>query len=200
MAQLHETIYGKRFFEYELPELNRNLKKIAEAMLQLTETLKPKSTQQSPITSHSTPIRNDSPLFTNVPGMTQKMVDFMNKCFENQNTTIDADNNADNIKILSSIKLKDIFSIRIVNSLLNCRNPKTNLYQLVISPERELMGIKNFGAKCLWEVKQYLSLYGLDIDMANEEILKSDLQEMRKAVALNQQLISHSRFINGVGY
>jgi hypothetical protein len=30
MPQLHETGYGRRLFEYEIPELNRNLSKISE--------------------------------------------------------------------------------------------------------------------------------------------------------------------------
>jgi hypothetical protein len=61
------------------------------------------------------------------------------------------------------------------------------------------MGVKNFGAKCLWEAKSYLSEYKLDIDMDNQEILKADLEEMRKAITINQQLINHSRFINNCG-
>jgi len=35
MAQFHETGYGRRFFDHELPELNKNLNRIADALEKL---------------------------------------------------------------------------------------------------------------------------------------------------------------------
>ena len=127
MPQLHETGYGRRLFEHELPELNRNLKRIADALEKLNEEKKP----VAPVAPPEVP---------------------------------------NNIKVLSSIKLTDIFSIRISNALLNCRNPKQTLYQLVVSTESDLMSVKNFGAKCLWEIKAFLHNKKLILDMSEDEI------------------------------
>lgn len=32
MAEFHETMYGKRYYEYQLPELTRQLQRIAESL------------------------------------------------------------------------------------------------------------------------------------------------------------------------
>lgn len=158
MAQFHETGYGRRFFEHELPELNRNIKRVADALEKIVEK----------------PLIKSQPLFnveeTSIAtGLNKSIIEFMNKCFEKQETK-ETLVNQDNISILKSIKLTDIFSVRITNSLLYCRNPKHNLYQLLISTERELMATKNFGAKCLHEITEYLSARNLELNMTEEEL------------------------------
>jgi len=143
MAQFHETGYGRRFFEHELPELNRNLKRIADAL------------------------ENRSEVNTEILNLTSQILE---KTKEQPAVTIADSNFQDNLSLLRSVKIKDVFSIRISNALLYCKYPKHNLLQLVTSKERELLSTKNFGAKCLTEVNEYLSKVGLELDMTEEEI------------------------------
>ena len=72
MAQLHETGYGRRLFEHELPQLNKSLERIATALENLSKK------EEEVVLNSST---------------------------------------ADIIPLLKSIKLKDIFSARVVNCL-----------------------------------------------------------------------------------
>ncbi len=46
--QLHETRIGQRFFEHTLPELVRELSRIADALETLAATTGPKPTPQPP--------------------------------------------------------------------------------------------------------------------------------------------------------
>jgi DNA-directed RNA polymerase alpha subunit len=138
MPQLHETGYGRRLFEHELPELNKSLSRIAIALEKI-------SNQDS-------------------KDMVQIFQDWLNKNKEPNEVV------TDNISLLRSIKLKTIFSVRIANALLFCKYPKHNLFDLCISKESELKSTKNFGAKCLWEVNEYLSKRGLEFEMNETDI------------------------------
>ena len=145
MPQLHETGYGRRLFEHELPELNKSLSRIATALEKIS----------------------------NQDSKDESMVNVFQNWLNNQLTKKEIQPEeivTDNISLLRSIKLKDIFSIRISNALLFCKYPKHNLLHLVQSKESELMATKNFGAKCLWEVNEYLSKRGLDFEMSDQDI------------------------------
>ena len=132
MAQLHETMYGKRLFEYELPQLNRNLSRIADAL----EKMNTENKNRIDFPSTTSPILNNA-------------IDF-----------------------LSSIRLDEIFSKRVSNSLSDNRSNKviTNLYQLVKNSERDLLRIRNFGQKCQFEVREYLSKRNLELGMDDYDI------------------------------
>jgi len=173
MPQLHETGYGRRLFEYEIPELNRNLSKISE----MSEHLE---------------------LFSNYLA---RIADALEKISEKQqpieistglsSEDIIKDNLKNNIALLSSFKLKDIFSIRVSNALL----PKHNLYELVKSTEKELLATKNFGLKCLWEVNEFLSKKGLQLEMDDSLIEKlwlyREKTSAQKLPILTKFVISH---------
>jgi len=179
MPQFHETGYGRRFFEHELPELNRSLKRIADALEKNSE---PKS-------SPSSKIDDD---YLKIPGLVDRLIE--------ANIIPDVSlKPINNIDLLKSLKIPDFFSIRITNCLLESRRgEKTNLYQLITSKESELMHIKNFGVKCLWEVKNFLASYNLELDMNDEEILRVNLSDMHNAVKVCNNLMQSSRVVNGL--
>jgi len=122
MPQLHETGYGRRLFEHELPELNKSLSRIANAL--------------------------------------EKIIAGDNKSAIPQFQKVRTASNH-----LQDILLEDIFSanVRISNALKDSKI--LNLYQLVKLKEKDLLKTRNFGAKCLWEVKKYLSEIGLKLEM-----------------------------------
>ena len=180
MPQLHETGYGRRLFEYEIPELNRNLSKISEIgeHLEMISIYLGKIADAMEKNLHPEPEPEPK-----TPSPSHKFY-------------LNTDNIQDNISFLKSIEILNnaqLFSIRIFNCLYGGfpkvfpseRIAKRNFYELVTSNEAELRQIRNFGTKCLFEIEQLLSSCKLKINMTDEEINAVDLSDMRKYAILN---------------
>lgn len=197
MPQLHETGYGRRLFEHEIPELNRNLSKISEIGEHLEmisiylgkiadamgKNLHPENPAEPETEQSVFPPLSIFSFKPETPSPSHKF--YLNT----------QDNIQDNISFLKSIEVfhnGQLFSVRIFNCLYGGFNksysagriPKRNLYELVTASEAELRQIRNFGTKCLFEIEQLLSPYKLKIDMIDEQINAVDLSDMRKCAVL----------------
>ena len=141
--ELYQTIYGKRLFEHEIPEINRNLNKIAVQLDLIAKNL-------------------------------SKLVLDINKQEQEKSTTITS-LVLNNIELLKSIKISDVFSKRITNSLENSRYRMFNLYDLVTSKMNDLNRVRNFGPKCFYEISEFFKLHNLDYEMDDNEILNTKI-------------------------
>jgi DNA-directed RNA polymerase alpha subunit len=155
MAELHETLMGKKLIQHDIPEIAKQLSRIADALDCMLETID---------------FYNDAPPKEIIVNKEEENIEYLK--------SIRIDDLALSVRCINAIQdgIHYFFEEFKGESIFN-RKKVITLYHLILIEEEQFAKLRNMGLKSVTELKESLENFNLYLGIKKEDIGKLEIKK-----------------------